>query len=175
MLVLGDCTGDASGRVSLTGDGNRSLLVHRTKIGKGFEARGTVTAAKKDKPFMAGFVIGHVGVSGGPGSWVTAEFNSLNGNSSARINQNWYKTGIPQRKFTADFSKPVAWTMKLENDRLTWTMNGTVLYDGELLARDKDLDGHYNAVPNARFGFCSRVTPEENELKFSPVEIRRLK
>ena len=177
LLVVGDWRYENGSSVLATADGNRALMVHRTKIGGSFEARGTVSAKRSDKPFTAGFVIDYVaGASGtGIGKWVNAEFYSLNGGSSARINQNWFKTGIPLKRFTADFSAPVPWSIKVFQDRLTWSMNGNVLYSGELLKRDDNLSGFYNPQRNARFGFCSRVTPEENTLTFSPVEIRRLK
>ena len=60
-------------------------------------------------------------------------------------------------------------------DRLTWTVAGGTVCSGQMLADEKTMDLHYRATPSGSTGFVSRITPEDNVIFFSGIEVRRLK
>ena len=42
-------------------------------------------------------------------------------------------------------------------------------------ADEKTMGLHYRATPSGSTGFVSRITPEDNVIFFSEIEVRRLK
>lgn len=69
----------------------------------------------------------------------------------------------------------MTWTLQIQNDRLTWKVAGGFVCQNLLLAGDERAGFHYRATPNGRVGYCSRITPEDNAVIYSPIEVRRIK
>ena len=176
LRLDGAWVGQADGNALITGDGDRALMVHLARIGPAFEARGTIQSTHPENPrFCAGIAFGHHSLDSKPGQWVTAEIVWSKQGKSAMINRSYYNTGILDKATVADFSKPVPWTLKLQDDRLTWTLGGGFICENEFLGRDGNLKGHYTTTSDGRVGFCTRVTPMGSSMIYSPIEIRRLK
>ena len=66
------------------------------------------------------------------------------------------------------------WTLKLTDGRLTWTVAGGTVCSRQDM-NDQRTGVYYRATPNGRLGFCSRITPEDNTIVHSAIEVRRLK
>lgn len=175
LWLDGPWTGNADGSASITGDGNYGFMVHRARVGPSFEARGTIHCTDvKSHNFCAGIAFTHRPTDGGPGRWMTSELIKVRGNVLARLNKAYYRTGILEKQITTDWSKPVPWTLKLTNDRLTWTVAGGTVCSGQDMSEPRT-GVYYRATPNGRLGFCSRITPEDNTIVHSAIEVRRLK
>ena len=173
--VTGRWRADPHGNLINSGEGTRALLTHRVKIGPSFEARGSfLCSAPRAENFDVGLALTHCMTASGHGNWTSAALLG-HGGISAYISDRWYTTKIPARPVKLDHTKPLPWTVRVQEGRLTWTVNGVTVWEGESLTRDGNLGGAYAVeAPNGRFGFALHRSSPGVETTFAPVEIRRL-
>jgi len=174
--VTGRWSSDANGNLVAEGEDERALIIHRVKIGPSFEAKGSFLCLVKDASrFEAGLAITYLTTARGFGNFAVPSVWWNAGEFRTSVDSNWFASRVPGQTLELDPAKPVPWTMRVEEGRLTWTVNGTKVYAGESLTRDGNLGGAFEATkPNSRFGFSLRRSPAHVRVLFSPVAIRRL-